>query len=174
MADTNELTPEEMDQQNQRLMQDLRRMYPTRAQVAQPLARVQQRLFHSGDGTPQDEVSTPPPPLSLRTRQARGSTANPKGKAWQRRVGTLAAAVFAALLVGTLILVLNLAHQSRTGGPTTSPMQAVAITSLHMIDATTGWAIAGRAVLRTADGGNHWRDVTPAGHALASESVAQS
>ena len=119
MADTNELTPEEMDQQNQRLMQDLRRMYPTRAQVAQPLARVQQRLFHSGDGTPQDEVSTPPPPLSLRTRQARGSTANPKGKAWQRRVGTLAAAVFAALLVGTLVLVLNLAHQSRTGGPTT-------------------------------------------------------
>jgi photosystem II stability/assembly factor-like uncharacterized protein len=172
MTDTHELTPEEVDEQNQRLIRDLRRMYPTSAQVAQPLARVQQRLFHSGDGMQQDEMSTPPQ-LSLRTRQARGSSANPKGKAWQRRFGTLAAAVFAALLVGTLILVVNLAHQSRTGGPTTSSLQAAAITSLHMIDATTGWAIAGKAVLRTADGGNHWRDVTPAGHALVSGSMAE-
>jgi len=42
-----------------------------------------------------------------------------------------------------------------------------------MIDATTGWAIAGKAMLRTADGGNHWRDVTPPGHALVSGSVAE-
>src|SRR5258708_19895782 len=126
MTDTNELTPDEVDEQNQRLIRDLRRMYPTSAQVAQPLARVQQRLFHSGDGTQQDEVSTPPQ-LSLRTWQTRGSTANPKGKAWQRRFGALAAAVFAAFLVGTLILVLNLAHQTRTRGPTTSSLQASAI-----------------------------------------------
>jgi photosystem II stability/assembly factor-like uncharacterized protein len=173
MTDTHELTPQEVDEQNQRLIRDLRRMYPTSAQLAQPLARVQQRLFHSGDGMQQDEVSTPPPQLSQRTRQARGRTVNPQGKAWQRRFGALAAAVFAALLVGTLILVLNLAHQSRTGGPTTPSIQAAAITSLHMIDATTGWAIAGRAVLRTADGGNHWRNVTPPGRALVSGSVAQ-
>ena len=172
MTDTNELTPEEVDEQNRRLIQDLRRMYPTSAQVAQPLARVQQRLFHSGDGAQQDKVSTPPQ-LSLRTRQARGRTVNPTGKAWQRRFGTLAAAIFAVLLVGTLILVLNLAHQSRTGGQTTSLIQVAAITSLHMIDTTTGWAIAGKAVLRTVDGGNHWRDVTPPGHALVSGSVAQ-
>ncbi len=172
MADTHELTPEEMDERDQHLMQDLRRMYRTSAQLAQPLARVQQRLFHSGDGRQQDEMSTPPQ-MSLRTRQARGSTTNPKGKAWQRRFGALAAAVFAALLVGTLILVVNLVHQSRTGGPTTSLIQAAAITSLHMIDATTGWAIAGKAVLRTVDGGNHWRDVTPPGRALVSGSAAQ-
>jgi photosystem II stability/assembly factor-like uncharacterized protein len=167
MADTHELIPEEVDEQNQRLIQDLRRMYPTSAQVAQPLARVQQRLFHSGDGTQQDEVSTPPPQLPQRTLQARGSTVKPKGKTWQRRFGTLAAAVFAALLVGTLILVLNLAHKSSTGGAGTPLNQTVAITSLHMIDATTGWALAGKAVLRTTDGGNHWKDVTPAGHLLA-------
>ena len=171
MADKNELTPEEVDEQNQRLIQDLRRMYPTSAQVAQPLARVQQRLFHSSDGMQQDEMSTPPQ-LSQRTQRARASTVNPKGKAWQRRMGTLAAAVFATLLVGTLILVLNLAHQSRTGGTGTLPNQAEAVTSLHMIDATTGWAIAGKAVLRTADGGNHWRDVTPPRHPLAPGSAA--
>ncbi len=175
MADTdmNELIPEEVDEQNQRLIQDLRRMYPTSAQVAQSLARVRQSLFHSDDGMQQDEVSTPPPQLPNRTQQARASSMNPKGKVWQRRVGTIAAAVFAALLVGTLILVLQLAHQSRTGGAGTPLNQAGAITSLHMIDATTGWALAGKAVLRTTDGGIHWRNVTPPGHPLAPRSVAQ-
>ena len=96
MADTHELIPEEVDEQNQRLIQDLRRMYPTSAQVAQPLARIQQRLFHSDDGTQQDEVRTLPPQMSQRTQQARASTMNPKRKAWQRRLGTLAAAVCAA------------------------------------------------------------------------------
>jgi len=42
-----------------------------------------------------------------------------------------------------------------------------------MIDATTGWALAGKAVLRTTDGGNHWKDVTPAGHLLAPGSAAE-
>jgi len=32
---------------------------------------------------------------------------------------------------------------------------------IHMIDAATGWALAGQAVLRTTDGGTHWQDVTP-------------
>src|SRR5690349_12217725 len=119
MTNTHELTPEEMDEQNQRLIGDLRRMYSTSAQLAQPLTRVQQRLFHSGEGTQQDELSISPPQLSQRRRQARGSTANPEGKAWQRRCGTLAAALFAALLVGTLILVVNLAQQRHTGGQLT-------------------------------------------------------
>jgi photosystem II stability/assembly factor-like uncharacterized protein len=107
-----------------------------------------------------------------RTQQARTSTMSPKRKAWQRRLGTLAAAVCAALLVGMLILVLNLAHQSHTDGVGIQLNQAEAITSLHMIDATTGWALARKAVLRTIDGGNHWRDVTPPGHPLAPESAA--
>ncbi len=172
MADTHELTPEEVDEQNQRLIQDLRRMYPTSAQVAQPLARVQQRLYHSDDGTQQNEMSTPSPQLPQRTLQARASTVKPTGKAWQRRLGTLAAAVFAALLVGTLILVLNLAHQSRTGGAGTPVNQGEAIVLLHMIDATTGWAATQKAVLRTTDGGAHWTDVTPPGFAFVPGSTS--
>lgn len=172
MADTHELNPEEVDEQNQRLIQDLHRMYPTSAHVAQSLAQVEQRLFHSGDGMQQGEVSTPPPQMLQRTQQARANTVIPKGKAWQRRLGTLAAAVFAALLVGTLILVLHLAQQSRTGGAGTPLNQALAITSLHMIDATTGWALAGKLVLRTTDGGNHWRDITPSRHSIAPASDA--
>jgi len=46
MADIDELNPEEVDERNQRILQDLRRMYPTAAEVARPLARVQSRLFY--------------------------------------------------------------------------------------------------------------------------------
>lgn len=44
--------------------------------------------------------------------------------------------------------------------------QAFAITSIHMLDASTGWAIGGLVgvgdhILRTDDGGNTWQDLTP-------------
>lgn len=59
------------------------------------------------------------------------------------------------------------------GGPAALPIahltagQPVTVTTIHMLDAATGWAV-GQAVgdpddhlLRTADGGLTWRDVTP-------------
>ena len=69
----------------------------------------------------------------------------------QRRFGTIAAAFVAALLVGTLILVLYQARQSRAGGTGVPLDQEEAIVLLHMIDATTGWAVTQKAVLRTTD-----------------------
>lgn len=59
-----------------------------------------------------------------------------------------------------------------TLAPTAMPMprlvagQPVTITYIRMFDATIGWAIGGVAgigdhVLRTSDGGNTWRDITP-------------
>lgn len=40
-----------------------------------------------------------------------------------------------------------------------------ALASIHMLDALTGWAVTGEReagrILRTRDGGLHWRDVTP-------------
>src|ERR1700730_1734234 len=44
MADTNELLPEEVDEQHQRLVRDLRLMYRADGQKAQHLARIHQRL----------------------------------------------------------------------------------------------------------------------------------
>ncbi len=35
------------------------------------------------------------------------------------------------------------------------------ITSLHMVDAQSGWVLTDAGVLRTTDGGTHWADVTP-------------
>ncbi len=99
-----------------------------------------------------------------------------KGRTWQRPINTIAAVLFTALLVGSFIVLLNRAHQGKTGSDT-RPRQVVAtvpaavptiilrnegpITSIHMVDATTGWAVTDHAVLRTTDGGTSWQDVTP-------------
>ncbi len=45
--------------------------------------------------------------------------------------------------------------------PTAAPTAVSSIYSIHMVDATTGWAENGVAILRTTDGGAHWADVTP-------------
>jgi len=44
--------------------------------------------------------------------------------------------------------------------------------SLHMLDATTGWALSDQAVLRTTDGGIHWKNVTPSKTTPTQNSVA--
>ena len=108
MADIDELFPEEVDERNQRILQDLRRMYPTATELARPLARVQQRLFHASDAP----LRSGPGSMNL----VSGPTAISGGRVWRRRFGTLASGLVAALLVGALIFVLNQAHQSRTGG----------------------------------------------------------
>ncbi|GAC1643644.1 MAG: hypothetical protein NVS4B12_08100 [Ktedonobacteraceae bacterium] len=43
--------------------------------------------------------------------------------------------------------------------------------SLHMIDASTGWALTERAVLYTVDGGVHWKNVTPHDAILTQSSI---
>ena len=88
-----------------------------------------------------------------------------EGVTWQRRLSLIAAAVFVVLLVGSLIIVLSHARQSATGNNkvagTTWQRQSQLI-GIHMFDATTGWAEgSGGTILRTTDGGIHWKDVTP-------------
>lgn len=101
----------------------------------------------------------------------------------------LAAIVFAALLVGSLIITLELVHQGGAGHtkitPTLTGTASIRTQWNHqntvwgiftMIDATTGWSEVGQfsvaslaatqndtisGILRTTDGGNHWQDVTP-------------
>jgi photosystem II stability/assembly factor-like uncharacterized protein len=175
MGDTNELIPEEVDELNQRLIQDLRRLYPSGTQVSQPLARVQQRLFHSYDETLHGDLSPRPQSLSrgtLGTQQRKTRTVSAGGRVWPRHLGTLAAVACAALLVGSLIVVLQLARQNSTGGAGSSLHQPEAVTSLHMLDATNGWALTASAVLRTTDGGSHWRNVTPPHMSFSQGSIA--
>ena len=100
------------------------------------------------------------------------------------RISGIAAVLFAALLVGSLIFTLKLAHQSNgslnPGKPiatSTLPIkphlrpQDLIWNSLHMINATTGWGAvhvhgiepinSQGDILRTTDGGSHWQYITP-------------
>ena len=122
----------------------------------------------------QQEEHTPISAGNKHTRKIR-SPINRAGL-WQRRFSMIAAVVFVALLVSSLLLVLNRAHQSSTGNPGIAQKPAggsVALLSLHMIDTMTGWALSEHAVLRTTDGGIHWKNVSPPNTTLTHNSIAE-
>src|SRR5438309_896286 len=58
IADFDELLPEEADEQNQRLMHDLRRIYRTDTQTVEHLAHMRQRLLANDDSSAYDHEST--------------------------------------------------------------------------------------------------------------------
>lgn len=113
---------------------------------------------------------------------------------WQSNIGTRITAILAPLLVCILLVLSGCASQSSPGAanspgnqtPTTtatsSPTPIIStlssarpsttklppLVSLHMIDASTGWALTriplyaiGGFILRTIDGGQHWSNVSP-------------
>lgn len=106
-----------------------------------------------------------PTPMRLpRERHRRG---------WQR-FSTLAAVLFAALLVSSFLLLFSYARQTGTGSvkPKNTPAtgkQIEPITYIHMFDAHTGWAVNNntavnnnpKRILHTTAGVIHWQDVTP-------------
>ncbi len=172
MIDYEEFTPEEVDEQNKRLIQDLRTLYSTGAEDTRSLASMRERLLkNSSITTQQDLDAIPQQPVMLPTPRARSSNMNlrhirhrlSEGKKWAQRFSALVAVLFVTLLVGSLVIVLSHAHQSTTGIGTGNQ----AIRSIHMIDANIGWSTTSgyaphyRSVLRTTDGGIHWKDVSP-------------
>jgi photosystem II stability/assembly factor-like uncharacterized protein len=187
MADFDELLPEEADEQNQRLMHDLRRIYRTDTQAVEHLAHMRHRLLSNDDSSAYDHESTQQHYTPPTIQQVQPSTRNAKHtrfavaeeRSWQRRLGVLAAVLLTVLLVGSLLLVLSLARRSSEGTPgnTLHPSKLVggsgSLISLHMIDLTTGWALSEHAVLRTTDGGLQWKNVTPPNTLLTRESIAE-
>lgn len=63
-----------------------------------------------------------------------------------------------------------------TGQPAAAPRfqdgQEIKITNIKMVTATDGWAVSGPFILRTRDGGQSWREVTPADPSLSSRTEA--
>jgi photosystem II stability/assembly factor-like uncharacterized protein len=88
-----------------------------------------------------------------------------------RRGGGAPAQLARAALVALCLLAVAGCGASATrapGAPTATPAAPFAPTAvvgsvmaLRMFDATTGWAATADRLLRTTDGGLHWRDVTP-------------
>ncbi len=170
MPDFDKFPSGERDEQEQRLIEDLRRMFHREVETTQSLARVRSRLEASSTNRLDIHPSTQHRDELLSMQRAEpgqeGSHGAPirfsQRMTWQQRTGPIAAAVFVTLLVGSLIVVLTRAHDSSLGGPRNTSDQFGAISSIHMLDAQTGWAMTDRNyIIRTTDGGVHWKNVTP-------------
>ena len=99
----------------------------------------------------------------------------------KRRYGllqSLAAVLIVGMLLGSFALlalhrsspqgksgVAALATGTSKNGPTSGQVpqeQAAPLISIRMVDQTSGWALTKTSILKTSDGGLHWKDVTPA------------
>ena len=125
--------------------------------------------LHRGAGTP--------PPAGMDARILVGTRRQKSG--WVLQVAAAAAVLLLAIGLG---IIFQRARQSSADHPvppvatpstkptpyptptsTSAPYPLLPPASIRMINATTGWASASGTdrILRTADGGAHWNDVTP-------------
>ena len=82
-------------------------------------------------------------------------------RTWPQHRDSIAAVLFVIVLVGSLIVVLVRALQSSSSALGRA-RQVEALSSIHMLGTQAGWAITERGhIIRTADGGGHWKNVTP-------------
>ncbi|MDQ2716642.1 MAG: YCF48-related protein [Chloroflexota bacterium] len=171
MTNHDEYTPKEAQGQDQLLTHDLQRLYQRRDADARSLARIRERLLAEASRNHDKRI-----PLQVGTQQqgrldmtdlhtADAAPRVARGTALQQHVSMIAAIVVAALLVGSLVLVLRNTHRTTTSAPSQPHLvqrDDAQLFSVHMINETSGWALAsGGTVLRTTDGGVHWQDVTP-------------
>jgi len=102
MADSKTFPSDKEDEQEQRLILDLRHMYHTEVEIAQALSRVRSHLEASHTGRSDIRPGKQQRDGLLSTQQAGTvqadghgtSTRFPRRKAWQQRTGSIAAAVF--------------------------------------------------------------------------------
>src|SRR5215471_17609216 len=107
MADFEDFTPEEVNEQNRDLLRNLRNVYQSGPADAQSLARIRERLLQQDVHQQQTNI--------LRMQRERSDTMNSgtlKGKKWQRPVSMIAAVLITAILVGSFIAVFNHLHST--------------------------------------------------------------
>lgn len=147
MRDPNEQLPEEREALYQSLIHDLQLVYRVESKREHHLARIHERL--------RSEQSAPQQPTGRNTMSTGQKS---------HHLQMIATVLVVALVVGSLLLVLNRAQLSHVGSPHVPAVSSALLTSLltlHMLDDTTGWALDTHAVLRTTNGGQQWSDVTP-------------
>ncbi len=122
MIDHDDMAPEEMDTGNQELLQDLQRLYAP-ADEGQMLERVRMRLSTANHNAAahtrsawQQAAEDGQRESGLWTHTTRSALMTGRRRAF-RWISTIAALLVAALLVGSLLLVLTHAHQPGTGVP---------------------------------------------------------
>jgi photosystem II stability/assembly factor-like uncharacterized protein len=153
------------------LIEDLETLYTSHSLPA--------RLARPEDNIP---IDAQPASVPLPAQTGTLASSEPKRHGRWARLNALAAVVFTMLLVGALVTTFALAR--RNAGPASPGTNASAIPcqtktnaaqfpleDVHMMTASTGWAISWRVngpdrfeLVRTVDGGCHWKIVTPANH----------
>jgi len=130
MTNNENVTPEEVDPQNQQLIQGLYRIYSTYDEDAQSLGRVRERLLNSDAHIQINSRQAGQQPVVEKIRQEKPRYMNTteinrsERGTWQQYLSSIAAVVFASLLVGSLLLLLTHARQNSMGGsgnPTPTP-----------------------------------------------------
>ncbi len=184
------------------LIRDLHAFYQPRAQAFQgSLDRVWNRLEQRGVIPRSQNQPSGGPIHRSRLQQERLHPMQRFFPSWPSRVSALIAAVLLVVLVSGLTLGLILVHRPDNGtatnptnkatptqastplpsptpapSPTSAPGRKITLTSIHMTNATTGWAqgpaVKAWRIWRTTDGGLHWQDVTPPSAPTAAREMA--
>jgi photosystem II stability/assembly factor-like uncharacterized protein len=181
MYHDNDQLPEESQAAD--LITDLKDLYTLNAADAQSLARIRKR-FHQHSSASQEVQHTPLHPLiqaPIPTSSGKGIQmhqhliAEQKTISWHQRINKFTAVLVTIMVVGALIVTFTLIHHSSTGSQqatTGSSWNARPFPSqVKLVNKTTAWVttnvpIPGKGdvngpLLRTADGGKTWQDVTP-------------
>ena len=117
MLDHNQSTPEEVQEQYQPLIRDLRRYYNTRAEDNTSLARIQARLLEKATTLPVSKRPEQTPPSSRAKQQKNRRKLMQtfaKDRPRYRTLGTLAAAILLVILVGSFTLLIHFGTGTRT------------------------------------------------------------
>ncbi|MBE3558766.1 MAG: hypothetical protein IMW89_06005 [Ktedonobacteraceae bacterium] len=98
-----------------------------------------------------------------------------KRSKWRLRLGSIAAVLVVALLVGSLILTFNFMRTSTVlQRPSIVLTPSTPLSTIRMTSATTGWAIRNGEILRSYDGGTHWQNVSLPGTDALSDSPVRA
>jgi photosystem II stability/assembly factor-like uncharacterized protein len=155
-------------EKEQRLVRDLGDLYHVEGRDSQFFARLYTRLEERAARLPHDTGEAQhrfnrEPSLPIKAHQGNRIPFGLTQKStWQHRLSTLAAAVFVTVLVGSLVIVFTLSHHQNSNASHVALQAIGTLSSLHMMNAQTGWALTDKAhLVRTRDGGIHWKDVSP-------------
>ena len=174
-------TPQE--QAAQRALQRLQRAYLVKSDEHAPsLERVWQRVLayeaqesapgdaavHAQERANDEQEATRQGDLALPVRPNRQRRDRGRAHRPLTLFAQLAAVFILALIVGSYVLVTTLSHRGQppssfVASPTTVRGKPVALQTIHMFDASVGWAITydHNRILHTTAGVTHWQDVSP-------------
>jgi photosystem II stability/assembly factor-like uncharacterized protein len=160
MSDFRPSTASDEEEQERLLLQDLRRMYKINKDHTHLFARLEEEKARLASDRERMGQQRPAAHHDKGASSQRDGLSD-KSTRWQH-INTLVAALFVALLVGSLVIVLNAARHTSTSSPSHLFHTPGSLTFFQMVDTQQGWAMTTTGhVVRTTDGAITWKDVTP-------------